>query len=91
MHRAALPQGRTLGTRNLYATHIKKALLHELCSATTLFPLPLFPAFGAGGNIKEDLFMLSASADEQVLPASGELHEVVKGRTIIQVVYEENG
>ena len=51
----------------------KSALLHELCSATTLFPLPLFPAFGAGGNIKEDLFMLSASADEQVLPASGEL------------------
>ena len=37
MHRAALPQGRTLGTRNLYATHIKKALLHELCSAT--FPI----------------------------------------------------
>ena len=37
VHRAALPQGRTLGTRNLYATHIKKALLHELCSAT--FPI----------------------------------------------------
>lgn len=34
VHRAALPQGRTLGTRNLYATHIKKALLHEPCSAT---------------------------------------------------------
>ena len=31
---AALPRDRTLGTRNLYATHIKKALLHELCSAT---------------------------------------------------------